>query len=602
MRRKPPVLVGVLVLSAGFTAFAQGQQTIVSPGRSVDWRNAGVPGGIPARTTACATLSPGATAAQINSAIANCPSGQVVMLNAGTYNLSAGITFGNRSNVTLRGAGPDQTFLVFSASSSCHGLGADVCVSNGETNWPGGPANSAAWSAGYAKGTTQITLSSTTHLSVGNFLVLDQLNDSSDTGQIFVCETSGVCADEGPADGERANRAQEQIVSVTAISGNTVTISPGLYMPNWRASQSPGAWWPTTTIKMSGVENLSLDHTASNEQAGIVLMNAYNCWVKNVRSLNPNRSHVWLYLAAASTVRDSYFYGTKNAASQSYGAESYMASDNLVENNIFQHITAPMMMNGAASGSVFGYNYAVDDYYNVSPSWMQSSNYHHAAGVDMVLHEGNDAIGFEGDVVHGTHHFLTAFRNYYVGWETGKTAQTNPINLYTYSRYMNVVGNVLGRVGYHTAYESNFDTAIFNLGQAGNVIPSDPLVKTTILRWGNYDTVTQTARFDPSEVPSRLSAYANPVPADHVLPPSFYLAAKPVWWGSVPWPATGPEVTGGPGPGGHTYRIPAHVCYDNSPKDANGVLTFDATACYYSPSSMAPGPPKNLRIISGLQD
>ena len=55
-----------------------------------------------------------------------------------------------------------------------------------------------------------------------------------------------------------------------------------------------------------------------------------------------------------------------------------MGADNLVENNIFQHITAPMM-NAGGTGSVFGYNFAVDDYYFVS-AWQQSSSYHHAAG------------------------------------------------------------------------------------------------------------------------------------------------------------------------------------------------------------------------------
>ena len=126
-------------------------------------------------------------------------------------------------------------------------------------------------------------------------------------------------------------------------------------MPNWRSSQSPGAWWSTTVIKMSGIEDLSLDHTASDEGAGIVMFSAYNCWVKNVRSLNSNRSHVRLYQASASVIRDSYFYGTKNASSQSYGIEAYQGSDNLIENNIFQHVTAPLMTNAASSGYVWAY-------------------------------------------------------------------------------------------------------------------------------------------------------------------------------------------------------------------------------------------------------
>src|SRR5262245_63882672 len=63
----------------------------------------GVAGGIPARTAVAQTLGPGATASQINSAIASCPADQVVMLSAGTYTAGGTIVVG-RNNVTLRGA------------------------------------------------------------------------------------------------------------------------------------------------------------------------------------------------------------------------------------------------------------------------------------------------------------------------------------------------------------------------------------------------------------------------------------------------------------------------------------------------------------------
>jgi hypothetical protein len=49
-------------------------------------------------------LNSGATAAQINAAIAACSNG-VVYLTAGTCNLTTGIIFSGRDNVTLRGAG-----------------------------------------------------------------------------------------------------------------------------------------------------------------------------------------------------------------------------------------------------------------------------------------------------------------------------------------------------------------------------------------------------------------------------------------------------------------------------------------------------------------
>src|SRR5882672_6757105 len=99
-------LILVLTMSGTFSGAALAQQWsgILSPSRAINWSSAGVTGGIPNRTTICSTLNPGATAAQINSAIAACPSGQVVLLNAGTYTLSSSIKF-SKSNVTLRGAG-----------------------------------------------------------------------------------------------------------------------------------------------------------------------------------------------------------------------------------------------------------------------------------------------------------------------------------------------------------------------------------------------------------------------------------------------------------------------------------------------------------------
>src|SRR2546430_580707 len=111
----------------------------------------------------------------------------------------------------------------------------------------------------------------------------------------------------------------------------------------------------------------------------------------------------------------------------------------------------------------------------------------------------------------------------------------------SFSRYFNVIGNVLGTPGYHNPYESvaptlaSKDTSIYRLGDGGDV-----LVKTTLMRWGNYDSVTGISRFVATEVPASLSLYANPVPVDQILPASLYRSSKPSWWGTMPWPAIGP--------------------------------------------------------------
>src|SRR5581483_6427582 len=155
MRRHAIVVIVLLLCSRGLSA----QDTsILAPARKIDWSGAGVPGGIPTRTTICATLgTPGqaatfaqsVTAAQINSAISACAANQVVKLSAGTYSLSSGITI-SKDNVTLRGEGADKTIVKFSGGVACNGLGAVVCVIDNDGGWSQlSPGTTANWTAGY---------------------------------------------------------------------------------------------------------------------------------------------------------------------------------------------------------------------------------------------------------------------------------------------------------------------------------------------------------------------------------------------------------------------------------------------------------------------
>lgn len=76
----------------------------------------------------------------------------------------------------------------------------------------------------------------------------------------------------------------------------------------------------------------------------------------------------------------------------------------------------------------------------MNPTWQQSGSYHHAAGNSFFLWEGNDGPGLMADDIHGSSHFITAFRNVWLGWEPGKTQETIPIHLEAYNRYYNFVG------------------------------------------------------------------------------------------------------------------------------------------------------------------
>jgi hypothetical protein len=222
-------------------------------------------------------------------------------------------------------------------------------------------------------------------------------------------------------------------------------------------------------------------------------------------------------------------------------------------------------------------------------------------------------IGLTADDIHGVSDFITAFRNYWNGRDPDggspsppgyKTQQTNAIQLEAYNRYYNLIGNILGTASYHASYEwaptsptdpgnaQNSNLSIYSLGYSGNEgtylspIPNDTLLAPSLFRWGNYDVVRGSAQWNASEVPSGLSVYSNQLPGSQTLPSSFYLSAKPSWWGAGTWPGIGPDVTGGniPDVGGHATKIPAQLCHErllNDPIYApDPVRIFNAAGCY----------------------
>lgn len=681
----------LLIIFCGLMFLAQsasGQlwSGILAPSRAVNWANAGVPGGIPARSTICSTLgtagqSPSyiqsVTAAEINAAINGCGSGQAVFLNAGTYNLTCNgtcIEFNAVSNVTLRGAGANQTLIVLSGSGDgCSGSpSAIVCMKSSDVSYTGGPSNAATWTASsYSPGQTTLQFSNASNLHVGlTPVILDQLDDLNDTGNVYVgCEyppsngnNTNCYSGSFPSGSQRGNsattiRGQQQIVTVTACSpscpnsgSTTVTISTGLYAPNWASAKLPGAWWASSPSAMDGVENLSLDDTSSTAAATVGIVNCYGCWVRGVRSMTPGRSHVWIWTSNHVTVQDSYFYGDQQYSSDAYGVETFGASDILVQNNIMQRTAVPVLYNSDCEGCVVGYNFSINDKYTSSPNWQNQSLGFHSTNM-FSLGEGNIGGNLYADNFHGNHNFNTIFRSRYDGYESNDgmltSSNTIPLRSNPFARYMNFVGNVLGSSGRpQTLYQStatNNYASIYWLGfypETG--APSDPMVATTSFRWGNYDTVTAAVRWcgnssnsgwsttcaNTSEVPAGLPVYANTIPASTALPPSFYLQSKPSWWPSTkPWPAIGPDVTGGnigicsggtkaslqalsgagcPGGtyamavGGHAYSNPAMDCYITimgGPIEGTGsVLTFNASACYSSVTT-SPNPAQNLNGV-----
>ena len=407
---------------AGFLLGASLYASILPPDRTGGptpaWAraNVGVEGGIPnsSNMTVYATVPAGASSSTIQAALNACPSNQVVQLSAGNYPNLSGIRIPN--GVVLRGAGMTSTVLTFTSGGIGAG-GSDFAhlLRVGTYGAPPG-YGIANWTAGYAQGGSNLTFSTTSGLSVGNIVYLDQINDP------FYVSYAGY---EGPRIGGRdQNHEQMQMCEVQNVNGNTVTVWPPIAMPNWSGALSPAASWMagSSWVRKAGVENLTIDGSVSGgigaNQGNIAFSSARDCWVQNVKSLNGYRCHIaFEYGGFRNEARHCYFYGTQHAAQESYGIITIVCSSCLVEDNIFEKVASPILPQDCSSMNVSAYNYTTNNYYTGGSGYLMASIDDHANHICMNLNEGNYGNGFAGDFIWGSGSHNVAFRNRYTGWE-----------------------------------------------------------------------------------------------------------------------------------------------------------------------------------------
>src|SRR6185437_3659423 len=549
----------LILLLVSLPAMAQSPSGLLNTNRypSAGWSNAGA-GTIPARTTICASLTSTATPAAVQSALSSCTAGQTVSLAAGTYNWSSSLV-STASNVTLRGAGPNSTKLVFTGTSTnCLGIGpVAMCLYNGDSGAIGYAANVLTVSSGMAQGSTSVVLGSApvsnicgsgssvcsgsiSNLHVGSLISFNQIDDSTDTGNAFF-NGSTTYSQQGDGGNVFPGQSEIQVVTVTGISGSTVTFTPALYAANWSNSKNPLATFSSSLpLTGFGLENLTVDTqgiTGSTSDAAMIqYIWATNSWIKNVAMVNATTTstamhkHVWVAASSHITVRDSYEYGS-SPSSEAYGVDFWQSSDSLAENNICQKIATCEIMEGGA-GNVFGYHYAVDNFYdNGDPAWQQCDQFHHNAGDYYNLWEGNIGTCHTEDSIHGTAFANTIFRNALSGFDpsTSTAAKTQNLlstNTMGYARYLNYVMNVLGYGGHASTYSyamaSTTDCGtgnngmVFLLGDTGQIgseysstcyggtlSPPGPVPNYVVanagpsdssMRWGNWDAVSGAVR------------------------------------------------------------------------------------------------------------
>ena len=525
VKAKPNIkstFVAILCLVAGSVIPAEYVPSADRLPGGVLWRrsNVGVQGGIPdsSRMPVHATLASTATVADINNAIATCPAGGVVQLQAGTYSLAGRISM--RTGVVLRGAGPSRTILNFTDGGG---------YNNGLIAFLGpfqdAPPIVKSLVGGMGQGSTTLTLNNVTSLAVGDLVGIDRLNDASIGVQHVAGFTSRLTG----------TRGQGQNSVITAINGNNITISHPILMTNYNSAGQPEVWRIGSPLRNAGVENMRIVNVdQDNADFNIYFQGALNCWVKDVHSIGAEKSHMRAYQCVRVEVRHSLFQRTLNYASQSYGMNVTYSSFCLVEDNIFEEVTSPVNLWGSGtSGNVVAYNYTQNMRLDASPAWLSENVFTHGCHPVMNLVEGNHLTTIYWDYIWGSGSHNAAYRNRVTGWETGKNANTFPICAERNNRYATYAGNILGTDGVHARYklagtaQSGADNYIYVFGYAGtdqgNLTGYDPQVTATAELKGNYNYADDAINSAESLGGDTLRA-------------SWYHDSKPAWFGDRPWP------------------------------------------------------------------
>ena len=472
--------------------------------------------------------------------------------------LQSAIQFHFKSDVTLRGAGPDKTVL----------LPAGKAILLGDDN---PTALSATVVSGATKGSTSLTLSTTNNLSVGTMIKIDR--DNAPSGPSDPTDADLVQPNPGTLYASPdPNREIKQLAIVTAIKGNVVTISPPLI---WDFTSKPALLYFPGKISGSGVEDLKIDHSQGGNGESFNFDQGYGCWVKNVSSYKPGGYHSVESNSLNCEVRDSYFndsktYGPDNAGMALYGTNTAWK----IENNVFYKTFPGIELQLSSSGNYMGYNfgYAVENGASMSGVMFDDN---HGAHDMMNLWEGNVGEMYQSDAYFGSASHGTLFRNYFNADNPTTKDNLKAVSLNRWCYYYNIAGNVLGNPGLPSGavYEIAQDgysysvPVIYQLGypNMGNTSLTsydrrtspglDSKVKSTAIRYKNYDYVHKAVWTDSASIP------------DEPLPPSLYYTAQPGWWpAATPWPPIGPDVAGQVNKIPHSFeRDPLRDPSDNTP-------------------------------------
>jgi hypothetical protein len=561
---------GTAMPDAGATGSADtGATSIIPAERMTSWVpgvTVGVQGGIPNRTSICATIDAamygnGSTdvSSALGSAIDSCGAGQVVYIPAGTYSMNSGLYRAYASNITIRGAGPGRTILLNNAGST------DV-LHFGTSDWPR-PAGGVSITSGATQGSSSLTVSNASMFSAGQLVRVEQ----DDLPYVIVSGAPGT-----------NNRLLSEMHLVTAVSGAMVTVTPPLA---FTFTQNPTlVAYALMPLRALGVEDLTIDGNGQSA-SGMWIEQSWGSWVKNVEIKNSYNRQMFLTTFSGGEVRHNYTHSVAGGGPNHEGIDFYSdGSFNLIEDNITYNGGFPAIIlgdsEGGCAGNVIAYNFAYAA--NVGSPDMSGADISVSHGPHnmMNLVEGNIAGQFQSDGYFGSTSHITVLRNWFTATHPTATTNLMAVSVERWNNYFSLVGNILGTSsfsgGYQPVLSSLSDQDIYKLGfpnmgngdWTGSIGPTNPPnyvnqaasgnglqefdlnVAATMIRHGNYDFYNKSLEWD--------STITN-----HDIPTSFFRSSKPPFFGALAWPPLDPASPPSTFDNANLSRIPAGYRYVN---------------------------------------
>ncbi len=594
---------------------------------SANWKMAGMQsvGGIPNRTTVCATVNPigggSNDTTNIQNAINACAAGDFVSLAAGTFTISEGSYILISTGVSLRGAGAGSTILTRTGGaklgSYTPGSSPSPMIVLSPVCWndcQNSTNKTTALTANGVQGAYSVTVASATGFSAGQFVLIDedmggswQTDPEGFSNKVWAAGTypdyelvwpdhdPGMSCDNANGNlpttsgGEgdwfsNLDRFTNEIKKIASISGNTITFDSPL-TSNYRTSHTAQLYNFTTPFtQQAGVEDLTVQYS---DYGAILFSSCAYCWANKVEAT--------LFLGQGGFGAFAFVNSFRSQLEEVYahkgvwpveGGDGYNisiccgSSEILVENSISILANKVDVVQSSGAGSVFGYNYLDDGFISGTDAWVETGlNGSHMIGSHHILFEGNVAFDGDEDGTWGSVHYQTFFRNWFTGFR-------GPFGDYlNNNETINDLENLPGGNGPLRAASSM--RYAYNNAWIGNVLGTSGDMSGWIYNgtWGGsssilllgYDScngtmdpeVAATADVDGNYdyVQDKVTWAASDTA--HTLPNSLYLTQAPAFFSTgsgYPWPWTNPlgspQVPTNCGPSRTNTCLPAKARYE----------------------------------------